>query len=84
MGEMFQNPAFFLGEEIVDSGFWYCMWCADSYLSESTDLDSQGFAIAADNAVGKGMRIHEKKLLIYGDRVNEGSLYLQINKKDSR
>ena len=84
MGEMFQNPAFFLDEKIVNSGFWHCVRCADSYLSGSADLNRQCPAIAADNKVGKGMWIHEKSSLYMVIESMRENLYLQINKKDSR
>ena len=65
MGKMFQDPAFFFSEEVVDGGFWHCTRCADSHLAGSADLDRQGLAIAADKAVGEGMLIHGKKLLVF-------------------
>lgn len=66
MGEMFQDPAFFFSEEVVDSGFWYCTRCADSYLAGSADLNCQGLAAAADKAVGERMLIHGKSSLYLG------------------
>lgn len=69
---MIQDPAFFLGEKAMDGGVWHCTWGTDSYLAGSVDLDRQGFPVAADEVVGKGMRDHKKLLWKY------------IYKKDSR
>ena len=44
----------------MDGGIWHCVWSADSYLTGNADLDRQGFSVAADETVGKGMRYHKK------------------------
>ena len=82
MGEVLQDPAFFLGEKTLDGGIWHCVRSTDSHLTGNADLDRQGFPATADNAVGKGMRYHKKTP--FGQYRKLYTKQKSIYKKDSR
>ena len=53
VGEVLQDPAFFLGEKTLDGGIWHCVRSTDSHLTGNADLDRQviDFFIADDTAL---------------------------------